>query len=229
MLAQKPKGKNTPSKKNRWIFLSLWLLGHSFAWIPYMLASQANSGDSLITFAIFVGGFIGGITSLTQYLLIRRQFGKNIKWWFPLSTVAWVLGSIILYTQMFDLDFTTLNFSLQMLVLAGSAILIQMGLLRKHIKQFWLWGLANFAGLTAFSAGLINIDLIAEPNIFTVGLTYALFASATGMTLLWLFGMAQTPAKQKQHSIERLTDTGTHRSNNEFLMDDGQKQTQHLQ
>ncbi len=229
MDAQKTKAKNTPIQHNRWIFLGLWLLGHGLAWLPFMIMTETSLDDTVIAFAIFIGIFLGGITSATQYLLIHRQFGHNIKWWMPLSTIAWIIGAITLYSiDLFNTEFTSFNFTIQMLVLAGPAILVQLFLLRKYIKQSWLWGLANFAGLATFATGLVTLSN-GDTNFLTVAISYGLFASATGMTLLWLFGMAQTPTKQKAHSIERLIDNNVDYIHDEVLSEPSQTQTQRLQ
>ncbi|MEM9953881.1 MAG: hypothetical protein AAF846_19885 [Chloroflexota bacterium] len=210
---QAEKLKKSPPKRNRLLFMTLWILGHGLAWLPFFMVSNSGGAGDELGLVVWVGGFIGGITSLTQYALIRWYFGRNLKWWLPLSLVAWIGAAIFPFVYLVDeLPFNQIGLTLQMLSLATPAAIVQAFLLRKHVRQAWLWVLATITGLIVFSLSVTTLnDLFFDTDFIIAAVSYGLFALTTASTLLWLFGMSQQANKMKNiaDAETRLADTSS--------------------
>lgn len=220
-MSEKEKLKKGQPKRNKFVFLVLWLFGHVLAWIPFITTAEwldSNFND-IVLFAV-MGLTVGGITSLTQYFLIRYQFGRNLKWWIPLSVVAWLFATLILIQAVINRGDSQFDIIMQALALFTPTALVQTFLLRKQVQQAWLWLLASVTGTTIFA---LPIAFDYGEN-WTILAGYGLYASATALTLLWLFGMSGIQIKQKikDKTHSQLTDT----ENTDSERFDYQKQTE---
>ena len=216
-MSEKTKLKKGHPKRNKFAFIILWLLGHVLAWIPFItVVDWLDSSFNDTIFFAFMGLTVGGITSLTQYLLIRRHFGRNLRWWMPLSIIAWLFAVLVVFQTVAYSGNSQFEITLQALALFTPAAIVQAFLLRKQIQQAWLWLLASIAGTTTF---VLPIMFDFGEN-WTILAGYGLYASATALTLLWLFGMSGVQIKQeaKDKTHHRLVDSdSTYEDSNEYL------------
>jgi|GEM_PF-2685341 len=204
---QKTKHKKGISRHNKFIFLVLWFIGHLLAWgglwlfvvSPLFMEDFGNN----VQFG-FLGFIVGGITSLVQYSLIRWQFGRNIKWWIPLSILAWIFASIISFQASGSLttDYNNVVVSISALALYLPPVIVQYFLLRKHIRQAWLWIIGSIAASTIFA-------LLINGEVWQIFAGFGLYSIVTGSTLLLLFGMSKASVQQKMADTahERLQDS----------------------
>lgn len=205
------KKKKTSQKMNRWLFLALWILTHSFAWGgTFWLVDSINPSSDweiILAFVIVLGIVPGSLLSVPQRWLMRRGLGLNINWWRRASIVAWGLGGILLWggVEIFDLDNSVLGI---ILAWFSPLILAQYMLMRRHIQKAFLLALANLASLIVF---IQFIDINSSPDTWRFAGAGTLQGAVTGLTLLWLYGMAQQEkAKHKKAQddtkIKRLSD-----------------------
>lgn len=205
---EKEKLKKGHPKRNKFAFIVMWLIGHMLAFGAFIpIVEWANSVFEETGFLTVLALVVGGISSLTQYLLIRRQFGRNLKWWIPLSMIGWLIATLIIFPLVENLSSSRFDITIQALVLFLPAALIQTFLLRKQVQQAWLWLLASVAGTTTFALPIA----FAYGEDWTILAGYGLYASATALTLLWLFGMSGVQIKQeaKDGTHNQLTDSET--------------------
>lgn len=72
-MSQKIKEKKGQPQGNKFTFIAMWLFGHMLAWgafIPVVEIFNTFSFNDTFFFAI-MAVIVGGITSFTQYVLIR--------------------------------------------------------------------------------------------------------------------------------------------------------------
>ncbi len=197
---RKESHKN-PGRSKKYSFLILWLIGHALAWAAYFSSQGMFNVDWIWTIALG----LGGVTSLVQYLLIRWQFGRNIKWWLPLSILTWLFAAFFPFDASLQLGDSQIGITIQALALFAPAALIQAFLLRKHVQNSWLWLLASITGTTTFALSVAALNWIPLSGY----LGYGVYASTTALTLLWLFGMSQQEMSEvsQSASYKRLTDS----------------------
>ena len=195
---QPEKAKKTQRRRNWLVFLIAWLAGHTTAWLILYPIAEINfiEQNTLLLYGI-AGLILGSITSTVQYFLVRWQFGRNIKSWIPVSVLMWFLNTLILFQYIAETNVLSgidepFNTMLLALSLYATPALAQVWLLRKHVQQAWLWGLANIAGTALFAMGVNQFS-----SDWGVALSYGLFSSATALTLLWIFAMSQPSVKAK--------------------------------
>ncbi len=220
---EKTKLKKDHPKGNKFAFIIMWLIGHVLAWIPFIiLVEWLNSNVNDMLFFAVMGLTVGGITSLSQYLLIRWQFGRNLRWWIPLSIIAWLFAALVAIQTVIDTGNSQLEITLQALALFTPAAIVQAFLLRKQVQQAWLWLLASVAGTTTFALPI----MFDYGENWTILAGYGLYASATALTLLWLFGMSGMQMKQeaKDKIHHRLTDSNTTDTDNYDYLNQPEKQ-----
>lgn len=204
-MSQKKK-KNDIVGMNRWLFVGLWAVIHAITWgmmiglfewldFPYRY-------DEIVIFVL--GGIMPGITlTIPTYWLIQKFKGIQIRWWRPASFVAWLVGAFLLVSRLDGIDsplvLATLWFT--------PAFLVQAWLLRKHVKQSWLWVLAGLTGTILF--------LFAGAEEDEAALTWALSGGVqgllTGVIMLALLAMPRTEKQkhelaQNNSSYEHLND-----------------------
>ena len=195
---EKSKLKKRPTSHNQILFILLWIIGHLIAWsvftaglfIPGFLGSDGNS-PHVMTIAFI----LGALTSTIQYLLIRWQFGRDIKWWIPISFIAWGFG-IFACQAIFDMANTQFGLMMKMLALYTPATLVQILLLRKHVQQSWLWLLGTFAGASVFALSVRSLHLRGTLLAFSIGV--GLYAGTKVLTLIWLFSTSKTSLQQQK-------------------------------
>lgn len=207
-MSEKEKLKKGHPNRNKFAFIIMWLMGHMLAFGAFIpIVAWANAIFDDTGFVTILALVVGGITSLTQYLLIRWQFGRNIKWWIPLSIIAWLISAFTIFQVVENLSSSQFDITLQALALFTPPALVQTFLLRKQVQQAWLWLLASVAGTTTFALPIA----FAYGEDWTILVGYGLYASATALTLLWLFGMSGIPIKQeaKDKTHNQLTDSDT--------------------
>ena len=195
------ESQNKPGRRRKYAFIILWLLGHALAWGAYFATLGMFNIDWLWSIALG----LGGVTSLVQYLLIRWQFGRNIKWWLPLSLLTWLFAAFVPFNASLELGFSLFDITIQALALFGPAALLQAILLRKHVQHSWLWLLVTIAGATTFALGVTSMEWLPLSGF----LGYGVYSSTTALSLLWLFGMSQRemPEVAEDHSYKRLLDS----------------------
>ena len=75
-------------------------------------------------------------------------------------------------------------------------------LLRRHVRNAWLWIAASVVSAMTFSTVLGSGDT-SSLNALLLGASAQ--GAVTGLTLLWLSGMMGYLPPQKQHDVSRLT------------------------
>lgn len=207
MNSEKSKVKKGQARGNRWLFVLLWIVGHALAWGVFSMVQMIPgfAEINLTEILLAMGLVVGGITSLTQYLLIRWQFGRNIKWWMPISLIAWVFAILTPFQASLRMGDTQFEVTAQLLALYVPIAVVQMVLLRKHVRQSWLWLVATLAGSSVFALSLISLQ---EVLLWAPFVAFGAYASITALSLLWLFGMSKPEVQQSisASSYERLSD-----------------------
>lgn len=213
-MSEKKKKNNTVSM-NRWLFLVLWVLAHTFAWgATYGLVETVNPvGDGQMFLAVtFLLGIVPGILlSFPQKWLMNKGLGLDLKWWRRISVGAWASGGILLWMAiwLFMDNFRDPPIPLVMLTWFGPLVLAQYFLMRRHIERASLYALANIASVIVFTQ---FVGIYGDAELFRFATSGMLQGAVTGLTLLWLYGMAQQEKSKHGHaqddeSIERLRDS----------------------
>ena len=205
-MSEKAKLKKGQSKRNKFAFLVMWLTGHMLAWLPFIaFVDWLNPRLNDMTGFVAMGLIVGGITSLTQYLLIRWQFRRNLRLWIPLSVIAWLVATLVVIQPLVNLSGSQIDVTLQAMALFTPAAIVQAFLLRKQVQQAWLWLMASVAGTTTFALPIV----FDYGENWTILAGYGLYAGTLALTLLWLFGMSgrqmQEVSKDENYNT-RLSD-----------------------
>ena len=227
------KKKKTSQRMNQWQFLLWWILAHGLGatllTAVYYFFSQPISWlnpPEWLNFPILLlimGALPGFLFSIPQKWLMKRGFGLDVNGWRRASIVAYLIGYAAMYIgiRSFSMDFIGI-FPLALIALRYlPLILVQSLLLNRHIKRAWLWGLASIVSLIIFP------QLAMASTIgFTLSQTILLApvqATLTGLTLLWIYGMAQADKSQAEQAIDNaaLERLGDKLSDEEYLLEDG--------
>lgn len=206
------KKKKSSQKMNRWLFLTLWVLAHAFAWGgTFWLVDSINpSGDweLILAFTIVLGLIPGTLLAFPQKWLMKRGLGLNIAWWRRASIAAWGLGGLLLWggIEIFNFDD-----SIPFIIVGwfSPLILAQYALIRRYIQKASLLALGNLASVIVFIQYVGIND--GSPDLERFAISGALQGAVTGLTLLWLYGMAQQDKSkhelaQNNTAIEHLSD-----------------------
>ena len=104
----------------------------------------------------------GTILSLMQPFLIHRHLGMRLPRWFMMSMAGWLVGGVFAYyaESVRYPAFTFDGFLLSMIALWLPAVLIQMTLLRRATKQWWLWTASNLVAIILFALTYWGIDAL---------------------------------------------------------------------
>lgn len=213
------KKKNDTVSMNRWLFLILWILAHIMTWGgTFWLIDNYDAPSQpewLVVLAIIVllGIVPGALLSFPQKWLMKQGFGLDVKWWRRASITAWASGGLLLWIVV-TLLFSGFNDPPEFVFVLswfGPLIFVQYALLRRYIQPASLFALSNLASVIIFGqfVGLYG-DPALERFVFAGGLQGAV----TGLTLLWLYGMAQQEKSKHEQAqddvaIERLSDSST--------------------
>jgi len=102
----------------------------------------------------------GSILSLAQRTLIRRHFGVRIRQWFIMSLAGWLVGGFFAYyaESVRYPAFTIDGFLLSLVAFWMPAVLLQAMLLRRGVKQWWLWIVMNLVGVPLFAVTYWLLD-----------------------------------------------------------------------
>lgn len=192
------KKKNSSETMNRWLFVALWAGIHAITYgtmtgLYNFLTAPFEHNEYLI---FIVGGILPGITlSIPTYWLIKRFRGISIRWWRPASFVAWLIGAfwfLYLYSISFPLMQTIFWFI--------PVYLVQAWLLRKYVKQSWLWILAGMTSAILFIfAGAEN------ERAFTWAFSGGLQGLLSALILLALFTMQKEEKSKMQTTYDYLS------------------------
>ena len=219
-MSEKPK----KSKKRipQWQFLIAWIGGQYAAFfgtvllgflfmIPLNLMGFTLGQFPLILQSLIAGTVLGWFSGWVQQWSIRKHFGHDVKGWRSISAIltglvfAIVMPPAIFFAGNFPAlfeDGTTLTLFISLLFMAlfGASGIGQAFLLRKHVKQSWLFFLSTLVG------GLIYA-LPVFGNASTILAQIAQY-SVTAFTILWLFQMsgAMDAMQSQDDAIERLSD-----------------------
>ena len=102
----------------------------------------------------------GIILPLAQITFISRHFGLRLPQWFRMSLAGWIVGGFFAYyvESIRYPAFTLDGFLLSLVAFWMPAVLLQAMLLRRSIKQWWLWIVMNLVGLLLFALAYWLID-----------------------------------------------------------------------
>ena len=178
-----------------WIFLNI--LAVVAAWfISWALIKQITNivggrimigGQSRITedaiFLYILLPVIGLLLGIGQYWLLRSYLPR-ISWWIAATVLGWLMPFVIGFvgSKIFAPGNDTVSIMVGMLIFGASISLPQWLVLRRRVKNAYLWILAY--GFSWFLVGMMG-SVINEP--LAVLLAISLIPTITTGTILWLF------------------------------------------
>lgn len=190
----------------------MWIGGTWLAWIagealrmilliPLILIMEVNPNElTLFTTILFVfpqliipSVFLG----LVQQEALNNYFGLNIKQWWWVTALMWVLGWIAVSGLTNILNIVSANLvhtALLTSLLIGLPGIAQAFLLRSHLAQTWLYGFASVISGVILGA-LANQDF-SQVWLFAP----ALSAVISAIVLLWLTSQVTGELTQKYKS-----------------------------
>ena len=202
-------------------FMVIWLTGHILSWAGvYFVWETVLLPD--LAYVLFSGIILGGALGLTQKLLLRYKYGLPLHGWMRLTIVGWVLGWLGYFVgSEWIRNFYNFPLWLTIIPMFGIPALLQWGLLRRQIRQAWLWVVAAVVSTMTFSMVFNNSSYNLNAHV----LSATAQGAVTGLTLLWLFGMSGfIPAQQQHRDVSRLT-TDTCDSDGDDWYDDDDDQS----
>lgn len=197
------KRKSIPKPLGSIPFMLLWMLAHVAGWWLVYIASETlfdyNVGEGTIA---FVFGIIMTVCiPITQKWLIRRKLGIDLNHWLWVSGLGWIFGMVSIITLPEILDEFVGGDPIWMYVLGAFTIpaFAQWFVLRRELRNAWVWILAGAVSAFAFSAIL---ELDAPANDFTIFWIFgaAVQGAVTGLSLLLLFFQRDAGRKKAQSS-----------------------------
>jgi hypothetical protein len=160
------------------VFLALWIAAYVLVYLLLYAADKTYwtfisraSDDTAIQLInmqedwklvgfLLMALLFGSILSLAQRTLIRRHFGVRIRQWFMLSLAGWLVGGFFAYyaESVRYPAFTIDGFLLSLVAFWMPAVLLQAMLLRRGVKQWWLWIVMNLVGVLLFAVTYWLLD-----------------------------------------------------------------------
>jgi hypothetical protein len=160
------------------VFLALWIVAYVLVYLllyaadktywTFITGAPDDTAIQLINMQedwklvgfLLMALLFGSILSFAQRTLIRRHFGVRIRQWFTLSMAGWLVGGFFAYyaESVRYPAFTIDGFLLSLLAFWMPAVLLQAMLLRRGVKQWWLWIVMNFVGVLLFAVTYWLLD-----------------------------------------------------------------------
>jgi hypothetical protein len=191
---QQKKKKKSSQLMNRWLFLASWVLAHIFAWAAtfWLIGNYEPFNNvwwvELLELTFFIGIVPGTLLSFPQKHLMQRGLDLHIRWWRRVSVAAWGLGGLALWGIVEIFQFDTPPIPLIIGTWFGALVLTQYLLMRRYIQGAALYALANLASVIIF---VQFIEPFRQPEVSRFVISGAFQGAVTGLSLLWLYGMAQ--------------------------------------
>jgi hypothetical protein len=204
------------------VFLALWIAAYVLVYLllyaadkTYWTFISGASDDTAIQLInmqedwklvgfLLMALLFGSILSLAQRTLIRRHFGVRIRQWFMLSLAGWLVGGFFAYyaESVRYPAFTIDGFLLSLVAFWMPAVLLQAMLLRRGVKQWWLWIVMNLVGVLLFAITYWLLDgtqvlVLLRPIGF---IPAAIIQGADSASAL--FQMFPQESKDKQNPVE---------------------------
>lgn len=216
------KPKKSKDRIPQWQFLLAWISGQyvGFYTTVFMgfavllalnnIAEFASVTPALLQFLI-VGAGLGWFSGWVQQWSIRKYTGHFIKGWKTVSSIltaisfATVIPFVMYLAQthlyLFDNNSPTLIALVAgtFMAIFGAAGLGQSILLRKHVKNSWLFFLSTLVSGLMFGLPVLGNStyIVAQIAQFSV----------TAFAIIWLFGMSGNMDALQNSAIQRLSDT----------------------
>src|SRR5688572_13882529 len=170
--------KTTTARMDVNIFLALWIAAYVLVYLLLYAADRTywtfinrapdDTAIQLINMQenwrlvgfLLMALLYGIILSLAQRTLIRRHFGIRVRQWFMMSLAGWLVGGFFAYyaESIRYPAFTFDGFLLSLIAFWMPAVLLQSLLLRRGVKQWWLWIVMNLIGVLLFAVTYWLID-----------------------------------------------------------------------
>ena len=147
-----------------------------------MIGGQSRiTEDAIFLYILFP--VIGLLVGFCQFWLLRRYMAR-ISWWIAATVIGWLMPFVVGFvgSRIFSPGNDTVSIMVGMLILGASVSLPQWLVLRKRVKNAFLWILAY--GFSWFLVGMIG-SVINEP--LPGLLAISLIPTVTTATILWLF------------------------------------------
>lgn len=189
-------------------FLVMWVGGHILGWLtlaPVLWIVQLLNWQWLnsfpdVVYGIGFGLIIGFGSTLAQMMTIRQAKGYWVKGWGIASFPAWGVGGFLFWLSAMASSFPDNMILGNMMVLGGlllPAATVQAWLLRRYVKQSWMW-LVSFVAAVAVFAMLIS----TFSGLFIAAIAFSGYALVTGLVMLFLFLNNSKPNPQQQTAAQ---------------------------
>jgi hypothetical protein len=170
--------KSTPIRMDVNVFLALWITAYILVYLllyaidrtywTFINRAPDDTAIQLINMQedwklvgfMLMALLFGLILPVAQTTLIRRHFGIRIRQWVMMSVIGWLVGGFFAYyaESVRYPAFTMDGFVLSLLAFWMPAVLLQAMLLRRGVKQWWLWIVMNLIGVLLFAVTYWLID-----------------------------------------------------------------------
>jgi hypothetical protein len=209
MMSEKAK-VDKPGKQriNRYGFLILWVGAQALGWLGYFLITELSLFSFPMAYNNWMMGLLLGITvgiptALLQKLVLYLSFGRWFRGWVRANSLGWLAGGLAIAAVVEAGLNGQADWTIQVLALMMLPAFAQAWVFRRYFERVWLWLLAAGSASIVF-AGILKLMDGGSAAIFP---SSAMFASVTGLTLLWLFGMQAKEGKFKNiENTSRLVD-----------------------
>ena len=212
------KKKKQSNRLGTITFVLLWILAHGVSWsittlssiIAFNLFPQSFTQLPVIAYLLLSVGMPTLIYSVPHQWLIQWKFGLRFRWWFLWTTLAAVVGAgLFLILRLATIPLLIDNPTVAIIVLFGFIFglqaLVQTWLLRKHIKQAWIWSVAALASVATFATLLANPATFREWDLLVAYGFAGIFQSVVmALTLIWLFAMSRTESFKRDIDTAQL-------------------------
>lgn len=174
--------KQQPTRLSTLSFLTIWLAAHGIGWGSvfawYVLNGLMIPLPQALWFIVL--GFVPGMTiAVMQRWLVQHNFGLVLHGWLPVSAIGWLLGGLSL-----NVSFTGgIDQSIALAVLFLLPALLQWLILRRYVRQAWLWMLAGVVSAMVFNISSVNQDFATWQGMLSAT---GLQGAITGLSLLWM-------------------------------------------
>lgn len=190
-------------------FAILWTLAYALGWGTLITGGIVTDVFEWIPlWGLFaLGGLVPGfISSVVQQGLIKRKFNISIPRWWLWSTIAWTITAATFRLLEYWPTEWIINDERFALSIIFSALfippaLVQAWMLRKHIARAWMWPLAAIVSSSTFILPLLANTWRDEFEVvFAFSAAGLMQGAVMGLSLLWLFGMANSEKTKKEYA-----------------------------
>lgn len=214
-MTEKLKNSENPTtlKISPILFVFIWSSGTVAAWYVLTLISNLLPAIAFTNWMdrLLLGGIIGASVTLTQVIALRLGRGVWSWGWALVSMLGWAMSGflfeqVITFSNFQSVPFTDIAIILSFILMPT---LLQMVILRRWVRQVWLWALSIFASATATAAifGTIRDAIgFTTSGIHATSISFGAYGLITAITFLWLFfnNPKEAVKEAEAHNTQRL-------------------------